>query len=383
MANKEHLKLLKKGIECWNSWREKNLEIQIDLSKASLSRADLNRADLREIDLRGSDLKHANLSESDLSRANLCYADLRGADLRGADLKRADLSNATLIEANLYRANLSEANLYRANLIEADLKHANFKGADLNRANFSEADLSEANLSETNLYKVNFSEADLSMAIIGWTNFGEQDLRGVKGLETVRHRGPSYLSINTIYASKGNLPRPFIRGTGAPDDFIEYMHILANKLPEYHSCFISYSSKDQDFANRLYTDLQDHNVRCWFASEDMKIGDKIRSSIDKSILLHDKLLLILSEHSVTSTWVEKEVETAFEREREEDKSILCPIKLDEAIKQTKSAWAADVRRMRHIGDFNNWKQSEQYQRAFKRLLRDLKVDEKKQDQQSS
>ena len=37
-----------------------------------------------------------------------------------------------------------------------------------------------------------------------------------------------------------------------------------------------YSSQDQAFAERLHADLQSKGVHCWFAPEDMKIGDKIR-----------------------------------------------------------------------------------------------------------
>ena len=35
------------------------------------------------------------------------------------------------------------------------------------------------------------------------------------------------------------------------------------------------------------------------------------------------------------------------------------------------AWAADIRRTRHIGDFSRWKDHDAYQQAFERLLRDL------------
>jgi hypothetical protein len=37
-------------------------------------------------------------------------------------------------------------------------------------------------------------------------------------------------------------------------------------------------------------------------------------------------------------------------------------------------WAADIRRQRHIGDFRQWKDRDAYQKAFNRLLRDLKAD---------
>jgi hypothetical protein len=37
------------------------------------------------------------------------------------------------------------------------------------------------------------------------------------------------------------------------------------------------------------------------------------------------------------------------------------------------AWAASLRRQRHIGDFTSWKNHDAYQQSFDRLLRDLKV----------
>jgi hypothetical protein len=73
-------------------------------------------------------------------------------------------------------------------------------------------------------------------------------------------------------------------------------------------------------------------VRCWFAPHDLPIGARIRPAIDESIRLHDKLLLVLSETSVGSQWVEQEVETALSREREpEGKTVLFPIRIDGSV----------------------------------------------------
>ena len=179
---------------------------------------------------------------------------------------------------------------------------------------------------------------------MGVTALGDRDLRVLKGLETVQHGAPSPLSIKTIYLSGGIIPEIFLKGAGVPDSFLEIMSSIVNRAIEYYSCFISYSSQDQAFAQRLYTDLQNNGVRCWFAPEDMKIGDKIRPRIDEAIRINDKLLLILSEHSIESSWVEKEVETAFERERQQNRPVLFPIRLDDTVMKTPQAWAADIRR---------------------------------------
>ena len=104
----------------------------------------------------------------------------------------------------------------------------------------------------------------------------------------------------------------------------------------------------------------------------MRIGDEIRPRIDESIRVHDKLLIVLSESSLASTWVKKEVETAFEKETQQ-KLVLFPIRLDDTAMHTQEAWAADIRRMRHIGDFTRWKDHDEYQKVFARLLRDLQA----------
>ena len=200
------------------------------------------------------------------------------------------------------------------------------------------------------------------------------DLSTVQGLDTVNHEGPSTIGIDTIYKSRGNIPEVFLRGCGVPDTFIEYMASLIGKPIEFYSCFISYSTKNQDFADRLYADLQAKGVRCWFAPEDLKIGDRFRQRIDESIKLYDKLLLILSEESIASQWVEAEVDAALEKERrQEGRTVLFPVTIDSAAWDTDQAWASFIRRNRHIGAFSNWKDHDAYQKAFDRLLRDLKA----------
>ena len=147
----------------------------------------------------------------------------------------------------------------------------------------------------------------------------------------MNHISPSSIGIDTIYRSQGNIPEVFLRGAGLDDTFVAYIRSLVGKPIEYYSCFISYSSKDDAFARRLYADLQSNNVRCWFAPEELKWGEKIRPGIDEAIRLNDKLLLILSKHSVASGWVEHEVKTALAKERKEKRAVLFPVRLDKAV----------------------------------------------------
>ena len=166
----------------------------------------------------------------------------------------------------------------------------------------------------------------------------------------------------------------FLKGCQLPDHLIDYLSKLLAPILSFYSCFISYSSKDQDFAERLYADLQNKGVRCWYAPQDMKIGDKIRSQIDDVIRIHDKLILILSEASINSEWVEDEVETAYENERRRKETVIYPIRLDNSIMESDTDWVSHIRRSRHIADFSNWKDDDVYQKAFERLMRDLKAE---------
>src|SRR5271157_908436 len=111
-----------------------------------------------------------------------------------------------------------------------------------------------------------------------------------------------------------------------------------------------------------------------FAPEDLKTGDRFQERIEESIRVHDKLLLVLSEDSVVFPWVEREVQAAFEREDRSKKPVLFPIRVDEAVMEATQAWAADIRRTRHIGEFGDWRNHESYKKAVERLLRDLKAE---------
>ncbi|MFG6105306.1 toll/interleukin-1 receptor domain-containing protein [Leptothoe sp. EHU-05/26/07-4] len=318
MANEEHLKILKQGVKVWNRWRGENDDIIPDLRDADLSRTDLNGIDLHDTELRDADLSGAKLHG-----ANLIGADFSGAYFFNAKLRGADLGGAYLVAANLSGAKLSDANL---------------------------------------------SETELNNTVLGNLN-----LSNVKGLETCRHYGPSIIDHRTL-AQSGQLPITFLRGVGLPDTYIDYIPSLFNQPLQFYSCFISYSSKDEEFAQRLYADLQNKGVRCWYAPEDLPIGAKIRVGIDEAIRRYDKLLLILSENSVNSQWVEQEVETALEKEREKDNQIvLFPVRLDDAVMDSGDGWTRLIKNTRNIGDFSRWKDHDAYQRSFERLVRDLKA----------
>jgi len=338
MANPEHLKILKQGVEVWNKWRENEPRVKPDLSGL----------DCHEAHFPDVNFVRANLTGVNFFRAVLLHAKFDFADLSNSVLSAAILDNTSFFSTIIYNSKIIEASMLKAVLSSAILTNSKFHGL-----------------------------------IIGWTNFSDVDLSSVDGLAHVEHRGPSSIGIDTIYKSHGQIPEIFLKGCGVPEKFIQYMSSLTGKAFEYYSCFISYSSKDQDFSERLYADLQNNGVRCWFAPEDMKGGKKIYPQLDEAIKLHDKLLLIISENSMNSDWVASEIKRARKREKETGRQKLFPIRLVdfESLKQwelfdsdTATDLAAEVRSY-SIPDFTQWKDHDAYQKAFDKLMGDLKAEE--------
>jgi uncharacterized protein YjbI with pentapeptide repeats len=342
MANPEHLEILEQGVRAWNQWRSEHPEIKPDFSNHSFN------------------------SERGM------YADFEGPKLVGADFSEADFTSA-----DLRGADFSAANLHAANLTGAMLIYANFCMARLDRAIFRSAFLGGATFMDANLNGADFSEASV------WaTTFVRNDLSSVIGLETVHHGGPSSIGIDTLYYSCGKIPEAFLLGCGVPEQFIVLIPSLIGALQpfQYHSCFISYSTKDEEFAKRLHSQLRQAKVRVWFAPEDIKGGVKLYDQIERAIQFHDRLLIVLSENSLQSEWVMTEIRKAQEVEKRENRRKLFPIRLADfgQIRQWSCFDAASGKdlavevREYFIPDFSNWKDHDSFEKAFERLLRDLR-----------
>lgn len=353
MANPEHLEILKQDVSVWNEWRNSYPEIVPDLAQA--------------------DLNHSNLRGYVLTEANLCQAQLRGASLVGSALQGANLYNADLL-----RANFSFAQLQNANLQSTASNGVNFQQSNLTRTDLSHSDVVNANFTWAILHETN-----LAYAQVGGTTFGHNDLSTLLGLEMVLHFGPSSIGIHTVYESQGRIPEVFLRGCGIPENFITFHKALVNTPIQFYSCFISYSHEDKSFARRLHDQLQARGIRCWLDEHQMLPGDDLYEEVDRGIKFWDKLLLCASKHSLTSWWVDDEIQRAFNKEqqlmkaRERKVLSLIPLNLDGYLfsGDWNNAKAAQVK-ARLAADFTGWEHDNtKFESEFERVVKALRADD--------
>jgi hypothetical protein len=152
---------------------------------------------------------------------------------------------------------------------------------------------------------------------------------------------------------------------------------------QFDSCFISYSTNDQDFAHKLYSRMKQESLRVWYAPEAMQGGQEIYSQIDMAIRVYYKFMLVISKNSMRSNWVKTEIRSAKRKEMQHKRRVLFPIRLVplEEIKtwtlfdpDAGTDLAAEIRGY-FMPDFSNWKDDVSFEDAFARLLNDLRASE--------
>lgn len=90
-----------------------------------------------------------------------------------------------------------------------------------------------------------------------------------------------------------------------------------------HDVFISYSSKNSTAAQAICHELEDSGIKCWMAPRDIPVGSKYASVINRAIIHCKVIVLVFSDYSARSPWVESEINIAFS-----NRKVIIPYKID-------------------------------------------------------
>jgi uncharacterized protein YjbI with pentapeptide repeats len=220
-----------------------------------------------------------------------------------------------------------------AYLLGVDLRDAHLGRAFMSASHLREANLEKAYLEEAEMHDVDFNYANLRQAnlrygVFSGSNFEDADLAGANLM---------LANLDSTNFDRARLAHANLNGCS----------------------FAGATFNATDFSNAV-------------------LGGTVFSDVDLSHAtgldrcVHSSASILDHTHSIKSDWVEDEVTKAFEEERKRGQTVLFPIRLDDAVMDTNEPWAAKLR-ARHIGDFRRWKEHDEYQKSFARVLRDLAV----------
>lgn len=89
------------------------------------------------------------------------------------------------------------------------------------------------------------------------------------------------------------------------------------------SLFLSHSSADKTFVEKLAKDLEGVGVNVWFDKWEIKVGDSLTGKIEEGLQANDYLGLVLSPAAVASEWVKAELSAAWCRQMSSRKIVVC------------------------------------------------------------
>lgn len=287
----------------WNKFREDNGR-PIYLSKADLSWAELSGVNLSE-----AHLDNVNFNGAILRSAFFAYSELTGANLSKADLYKAVLLDTKLAGANLSGTNLDSTELGLTNLIGANLSNATLRNANLKFALLIKSDLSGADISGAHLYgtsRDNWKINGIKCNYVYWDVSGKE--------RTPKNRDFRPGEFEALYNNLPEVTKYFSKVEGVVS------------MPKV---FLSHSHADKQFVRSLANTLQEKDIFVWIDEAEIKIGESLTRKISAAIDEVDFVVAVISEASVQSEWVQKELDIAMNHEIAERRIKVLPVLKDD------------------------------------------------------
>jgi hypothetical protein len=98
--------------------------------------------------------------------------------------------------------------------------------------------------------------------------------------------------------------------------------------------FLSHSTNDALFVDRLASDLERLSIGVWYDKWELRVGDSLLDKIAAGIEENDYLVVVLTPASVASDWVRLELKAALMRELSEKRVVVLPVLLADCVLPT-------------------------------------------------
>jgi formylglycine-generating enzyme required for sulfatase activity len=107
-------------------------------------------------------------------------------------------------------------------------------------------------------------------------------------------------------------------------DLAHRLHDVGMKI----RCFLSYNQADKEAARTLGQNLLLRGVDVWFDEWTLRVGESLSGRIQDGILSSDYFIILLSDNSVASAWVQQELAAAIAVRIANKPNFILPVVLD-------------------------------------------------------
>lgn len=152
---------------------------------------------------------------------------------------------------------------------------------------------------------------------------------------------------------------------------------ISSRVLDFNSCFLSYCTKDESLATRLFKDLILAGVQCWKWDHNSQIGEDIWEQVERAIQEHDRTVLIISRDSLGSPYVLREIEMTLGGVKEDgskkSETVLLPLRTDNYVIEEWEHQAKEKLLEREMADARNWSEDEAvYEKVLKQITHALR-----------
>jgi DNA-binding response OmpR family regulator len=128
------------------------------------------------------------------------------------------------------------------------------------------------------------------------------------------------------YITKPLIPNEIVKEIKAAIKLKEEKTEMAKaKLHKSREVFISYNWKDKAIARKFADKLKDNNIAVWIDEGEIKLGDSLIQKIKDGLDQVRYVLALISENSIESGWVKRELEIAINHEIASKRVKVLPI----------------------------------------------------------
>lgn len=383
MANNEHLEVFCAGNDELRKWLSQNDPKEFDLSGADLS----------AFRITGQRFRKLNLSKAKLSGLHLEFCTIHCLVMNETasndlTLVAGLVQSAILTDSRHHGGLWGDLHILNPSADRAKFTRSKMHNLTVREGSFRQADFVECSLYGTLFDGTNLDGANFAQSKLSGTSFtGACSLVGTRGLDATRSIAPSSISTDTLAKSVGSLPDHFLAGIGLSDWEIEFNKLHASDLNsravediaykvaqlrtqspiQLESLFVSYSHLDRSFVDKLCERLKTERIAFFRDSNDLVAGP-LEKQLSRAMRLNPTVVIVLSQNSVASDWVEWEANEARSIEKELGRPVLCPIALDDRWKT--ATWPGPLKMQMtkyHILPFNEWENAARFDEAYAKL----------------